>query len=53
MLSFQAADAAPIIMMSQKRQSAIDRIEAKHDCEVNQKLHYRLPEARLNDHLQR
>jgi uncharacterized membrane protein len=37
MLSFQAAYAAPIIMMSQNRQAAIDRIEAKHDYEVNQK----------------
>jgi uncharacterized membrane protein len=37
MLSFQAAYAAPIIMMSQNRQAAIDRVEAKHDYEVNQK----------------
>lgn len=37
MLSFQAAYAAPIIMMSQNRQAAIDRLEAKHDYEVNQK----------------
>jgi uncharacterized membrane protein len=37
MLSFQAAYAAPIIMMSQNRQAAIDRTEAKHDYEVNQK----------------
>ena len=37
MLSFQAAYAAPIIMMSQNRQATIDRIEAKHDYEVNQK----------------
>lgn len=36
-LSFQAAYAAPIIMMSQNRQSAIDRLDAKHDYEVNQK----------------
>ncbi len=36
-LSFQAAYAAPIIMMSQNRQAAIDRVEAKHDYEVNQK----------------
>ncbi len=34
-LSFQAAYAAPIIMMSQNRQGAIDRIEAQHDYEVN------------------
>ena len=37
MLSFQAAYAAPIIMMSQNRQSAIDRQDAKHDYEVNLK----------------
>ena len=34
-LSFQAAYAAPIIMMSQNRQAAIDRIEAKHDYDIN------------------
>lgn len=37
MLSFQAAYAAPIIMMSQNRQATIDRQEAKHDYEVNTK----------------
>ena len=37
MLSFQAAYAAPIIMMSQNRQAAIDRLDAKHDYEVNKK----------------
>lgn len=37
MLSFQAAYAAPIIMMSQNRQSAIDRQDAKYDYEVNRK----------------
>ena len=37
MLSFQAAYTAPIIMMSQNRQSEIDRQEAKHDHEVNLK----------------
>lgn len=37
MLSFQAAYAAPIIMMSQNRQSDVDRQEAKHDYEVNLK----------------
>lgn len=36
-LSFQAAYAAPIIMMSQNRQADIDREEAKHDFEVNLK----------------
>ena len=34
-LSFQAAYAAPFIMMSQNRQAAIDRSDAKHDYEVN------------------
>jgi uncharacterized membrane protein len=37
MLSFQAAYAAPIIMMSQNRQSVIDRRDAKHDYEINLK----------------
>jgi uncharacterized membrane protein len=37
MLSFQAAYAAPIIMMSQNRQAEIDRRDAKHDYEVNMK----------------
>jgi uncharacterized membrane protein len=37
MLSFQAAYAAPIIMMSQNRQADIDRADAKHDYEVNMK----------------
>jgi len=37
MLSFQAAYAAPIIMMSQNRQAAKDRLEAHQDFEVNQK----------------
>ncbi len=36
-LSFQAAYAAPFIMMSQNRQAAIDRTEAKHDYDVNVK----------------
>lgn len=36
-LSFQAAYTAPIIMMSQNRQAAIDRQDAKHDYEVNLK----------------
>ena len=34
-LSFQAAYAAPFIMMSQNRQAAIDRDDAKHDYEIN------------------
>jgi uncharacterized membrane protein len=36
-LSFQAAYSAPIIMMSQNRQSEVDRQDAKHDYEVNTK----------------
>jgi uncharacterized membrane protein len=36
-LSMQAAYAAPIIMMSQNRQAAKDRLEAHHDFLVNQK----------------
>jgi uncharacterized membrane protein len=34
-LSFQAAYAAPFIMMSQNRQAAIDRAEAKNDYTIN------------------
>jgi len=34
-LSFQAAYSAPIIMMSQNRQAAVDRNEAKHDYDIN------------------
>ncbi len=37
MLSFQAAYSAPIIMMSQNRQAAIDRQDAQHDYEINMK----------------
>ena len=36
-LSMQAAYAAPIIMMSQNRQSTKDRIEARNDFLINQK----------------
>jgi len=36
-LSFQAAYAAPIIMMAQNRQSAIDRRKAEQDYDVNLK----------------
>jgi uncharacterized membrane protein len=36
-LSTQAAYAAPIIMMSQNRQAARDRLEARNDFEVNRK----------------
>ncbi|MGI4940512.1 MAG: DUF1003 domain-containing protein [Janthinobacterium lividum] len=34
-LSFQAAYAAPFIMMSQNRQASIDRADARHDYEIN------------------
>ncbi len=37
LLSMLAALQAPVIMMSQNRQAARDRIEAGHDCEVNLK----------------
>lgn len=37
LLSMLAAVQAPIIMMSQNRQAAKDRIEAKHDFEINLK----------------
>ena len=36
-LSFQAAYTAPIIMMSQNRQSEIDRQNQQNDYEINQK----------------
>ncbi len=36
-LSFQAAYAAPIIMMSQNRQAEIDRRDAEHDFRINVK----------------
>ncbi|MEZ4865212.1 MAG: DUF1003 domain-containing protein [Caldilineaceae bacterium] len=36
-LSMQAAYAAPIIMMSQNRQAAKDRLEAHNDFQINQK----------------
>jgi len=34
-LSFQAAYTAPVIMMSQNRQSEIDRQSARHDYDIN------------------
>jgi uncharacterized membrane protein len=37
MLSFQAAYTAPIIMMSQNRQSTVDRQDSQYDYEVNLK----------------
>jgi uncharacterized membrane protein len=36
-LSFQAAYAAPIIMMSQNRASQLDRLSARADYQINQK----------------
>ncbi|MCB8920293.1 MAG: DUF1003 domain-containing protein [Ardenticatenaceae bacterium] len=36
-LSLQAAFTAPVIMMSQNRQSNMDRLEAKNDYAINQK----------------
>ena len=52
-LSFQAAYAAPIIMMSQNRQQDIDRQAAKTDYEINVKaeleielLHHKLDQLR-------
>lgn len=52
-LSFQAAYAAPIIMMSQKRLAAKDRLAAEHDYEVNvtaetgiEELHHKLDALR-------
>ncbi len=52
-LSFQAAYAAPFIMMSQNRQSEIDRTKANSDYEVNIKaeleielLHQKIDEFR-------
>lgn len=36
LLAMQSAFAAPIIMMSQNRQSARDRTQAEHDYEVNE-----------------
>ena len=37
LLSFQAAYTAPAIMMSQNRQSEVDRIQASNDFEINVK----------------
>jgi len=55
-LSFQAAYAAPFIMMSQNRQQDIDRAAAKNDHEVNLKaeleielLHQKLDELRQKE----
>ncbi len=55
-LSFQAAYAAPFIMMSQNRQQDIDRLAAKSDYEINIKaeleielLHQKLDALRENE----
>jgi uncharacterized membrane protein len=55
-LSMVAAVQAPVIMMSQNRQAARDRLQATHDYEVNLKaeieimaLHEKLDEIRAND----
>ena len=56
MLSFQAAYAAPFIMMSQNRQQDIDRLAAKSDYDINIKaeleielLHQKLDALRENE----
>ena len=51
MLSMLAAIQAPVIMMSQNRQSAKDRIAARHDYEVN--LRTQLEIVRLHRRLDR
>jgi uncharacterized membrane protein len=58
-LSFQAAYAAPFIMMSQNRQQDIDRKSAEHDYEVNIKaeleielLHQKIDQMREAEILQ-
>jgi uncharacterized membrane protein len=58
-LSFQAAYAAPFIMMSQNRQSEVDRNKAENDYEVNIKaeleielLHQKIDEMREKEVLQ-
>jgi uncharacterized membrane protein len=52
MLSFQAAYAAPIIMMSQNRTSELDRLQAKNDYEINQRAELEIEEilALLDSH---
>src|SRR3954463_1973234 len=58
-LSFQAAYAAPVIMMSQNRQQDIDRRAAEHDYQVNVKaeleielLHQKIDQLRETEVLQ-
>lgn len=52
MLSFQAAYAAPIIMMSQNRTSELDRLQAKNDFDINQRAELEIEEilALLDSH---
>jgi uncharacterized membrane protein len=57
-LSFQAAYAAPFIMMSQNRQQEVDRKKAEHDYEINIKaeleielLHQKIDELRAKEML--
>lgn len=59
LLSFQAAYAAPIIMMSQNRQQDIDRMAAENDYRINVKaeleielLHQKIDELRAQEVLQ-
>ena len=58
-LSFQAAYAAPVIMMSQNRQQDIDRESAEHDYQINVKavleielLHQKIDQLRETEVLQ-
>jgi uncharacterized membrane protein len=45
-LSFQAANSAPIIMMSQNRQATKDRLTAEHDYQVNVRAELEVAEIR-------
>lgn len=47
-LSTLAALQAPVIMMSQNRQSAKDRLDAQHDYEINVKAETEIEELRAN-----
>lgn len=47
-LSTLAALQAPVIMMSQNRQSAKDRLDAKHDYEINVKAETEIEELRAH-----
>lgn len=54
-LSFQAAFTAPILMMSQNRQSDIDRKRAENDYQINRKAEAEIEElnAKLDEVLRR